>query len=220
MCATKTALRVLARQWQNLDTEFKTVRGQLWDLVEQANPSLLQLPGVGGDCASAILSAVGDIVDRIPNSAAFAALCGASPIEASSGKSQGHRLNRGGNRQANAALHRIVVVRISRKHPETMAYLEKRTAEGKSRRAIIRCLKRYVARQIYQALTDPQPVVARAQLRPRRLALGLPLRAVAERFERPINAVVRIEKGIVHDPGLAEAYDRWLTQQEQAQPAA
>lgn len=219
-CATKTALRMLARQWQHLDAEFKTVRDQLRDLAEHANPSLLQLPGVGGDTATAILTAVGDNVERIPHSAAFAALCGVSPIEASSGKSHGHRLNRGGNRQANAALHRIVVVRISRKHPETMAYIQRRTSEGKSRRAIIRCLKRYVARQVYQALTDPQPVVTRDRLRPRRLALGLPLRVVAEHFQRPINAVVRIEKGIVHDPQLSAAYDQWLSQQEQAASAA
>ena len=199
-CATKTALRMLARQWQHLDTEFKTVRDQLRALTEQAAPSLRELPGVGGDNASAILTAVGDNIERIPNSAAFAALCGASPIEASSGKTSGYRLNRGGNRQANAALHRVVLVRISQKHPETLAYVERRTAEGKSRRAIIRCLKRYVAREVYQALTDPQ--------------------SVAERFQRPINAEVRIEKCIVHDPALSHAYDQWLTDQEQAKSAA
>lgn len=93
--ATKTALRTLARQWQALDTDAKTLRRQLQQLTEQANPSLLQLPGVGPDTAAALLITAGDNPQRLRSSAAFAALCGVSPIEASSGKSQGRRLNRG-----------------------------------------------------------------------------------------------------------------------------
>lgn len=214
--ATKTALRALARQWLALETDFKTLSDQLQELTEQANPTLLGLPGVGPDTAAALLIAAGDNPARLRSSAAFAALCGVSPIEVSSGKTQGRRLNRGGNRQANSALHRIVVVRMSRKHPATIAYLEKKTQEGKSKRHTIRCLKRYVAREVFQALKNPQPSINRDELRQRRLGMQLPLRAVAEQFDRPINAIARLETGKVHDPELAAKYDQWLTKQEVA----
>jgi transposase len=203
----------------NLDVEFKDLRNELRTLTEHANPALLEVPGVGGDTAAALSIAVGDNGHRIRSSEALASLCGASLIEASSGKTQGHRLNRAGNRQANCALHRIVVVSMSHKHPQTMAYIARRTAEGKSRRSIIRCLKRHVARQIYQALTNPAPVVQRDQLKPRRQTLGLPLRVVAEHFDRTINAFARLENGIVHDTDFSQAYDLWLKEQETASVA-
>ncbi len=101
-----------------------------------------------------MLVAAGDNPDRMGSEAAFAALCGTSPIEASSGKTVRHRLNRGGNRQANAALYRAVIVRM-RWHAPTIAYVERRTQEGLSKREIIRCLKRYLAREIYYLLPPP-----------------------------------------------------------------
>ena len=113
----------------------------------------LQTFGVGADTAAALLVAAGDNPDRFRSEAAFSMLCGSSPIHASSGQTARHRLNRGGNRQANAALHRIVLVRL-RYHQPTKDYVERRTSEGKSKREIIRCLKRYVAREIYAALTQ------------------------------------------------------------------
>ncbi len=97
---------------------------------------------------------VGDNPERIRSEAAFAKLCGACPIPASSGKTDRHRLNRGGNRQANAALHRVVVVRM-RGHQPTLVHVRRRTAEGKGRREIVRCLKRYVAREIFGYLCAP-----------------------------------------------------------------
>jgi transposase len=214
--ATKTALRILARQRQNLSLDAKQLTIQLRDLTEQANPGLLQLPGVGPDTAAALLTAAGDNPQRLTSSASFAALCGASPIEASSGKSQGRRLNRGGNRQANSALYRIVVVRMSHKHQPTLDYIERRTAQGLSKRDIIRCLKRYVAREVFQQLQNPAPVINRHTLRQRRVELNLPLRAAAEHLNRPINAVARLEKGIVHDPELAANYERWLNTHQAA----
>ena len=104
--------------------------------------------GMGTVTAAEMLVLVGDNPERIRSEAAFAKLCGACPIPASSGKTSRHRLNRGGHRQANAALHRVVVVRV-RTHQPTLGYVQRRTAEGKSKREIIRCLKRFVAREIF-----------------------------------------------------------------------
>jgi transposase len=107
--------------------------------------------GVGSDSAGALLAAAGDNPDRLRSDACFSMLCGSSPIEASSSKTRRHRLNRGGDRQANAALHRIVVARL-RHHQPTKDYLARRLREGKSKKEAIRCLKRYVAREVFAAL--------------------------------------------------------------------
>lgn len=208
--ATKTALRTLARQWQHLNADHRALTGQLRQLTTTTNPALLALPGVGPDVAAALLVAAGDNPDRIHSSAAFAALCGVNPIDASSGKTSGHRLNRGGNRAANAALHRILLVRMSHRHPATMAYLARRTTEGKSKRAAMRCLKRYLAREIYQTLLHPEPVITGDELRQKRQALGLPMRAAADACHRPITAIARLETGIVHDTDLTDRYQEWL----------
>jgi transposase len=126
--------------------------------VRHCRPQLLDVIGVGPDSAAALLIAAGDNPDRLVSEASFAALCGVSPVEQSSGKTQRRRLNRGGNRQANAALYRIVVTRL-RRDPRTRLYLERRTKQGMSKREIIRCLKRYVAREIYREI---QPASALA----------------------------------------------------------
>jgi transposase len=212
--ATRTALRTLARQWEGLRADHKALTGQLTELTARANPALLELSGVGPDTAAALLIAAGDNPERLRSSASFAALCGASPVEASSGKTQSRRLNRGGDRQANAALYRIVIVRMSHGDPATMDYLARRTAAGHSQRDAIRCLKRYAAREVFQRLQHPEPTADQTALRPRRQALALPMRAAAEHLHRPINAVARLELGRVHDPDLARRYQDWLTLQE------
>lgn len=107
--------------------------------------------GVGPDSAATLLVAAGDNPERLSNEASFAALCGTSPVEASSGKTQRRRLNRGGDRQASAALFRIILSRL-RWESRTQDYMRRRLAEGKTRREIIRCLKRYVAREIYRII--------------------------------------------------------------------
>jgi transposase len=112
---------------------------------------------VGPDSAAELLIAAGDNPERLTCEASFAALCGAAPVPPSSGKTTGrYRLSRGGNRRANAALHRIIIVRL-RRDPATRAYLARRTRDGLSRRETIRCLKRYLARQIYRTLRAPSP---------------------------------------------------------------
>jgi transposase len=151
--ATTLALRSLARRHQQLSAEIRELDKLIEPLVETINPRLLALFGVGPDTAGQLLVTAGDNPDRITSEAAFAMLCGAAPIPASSGRTHRHRLNRGGDRQANAALYRIVLCRL-RHDPATRAYAQRRTAEGKTKKEIIRCLKRYVAREIYRILTS------------------------------------------------------------------
>jgi transposase len=159
--ATKLALRLLGERSQALDGELARVDAELDRLTTQAAPELRQLCGVGPEIAGALLVAAGDNPLRLRSQAAFSMLCGASPIPASSGKTVRHRLNRGGNRQANSALYRIVVVRL-RWHQPTRDYLARRTRQGLSKREIIRCLKRYVAREVFTALQAPTALAATA----------------------------------------------------------
>ncbi|MFJ9446957.1 IS110 family transposase [Kitasatospora sp. NPDC101235] len=142
-------MRSLARRVRNLSQEVKELTKRTTKAVRANRPQLLELAGVGPDSAAALLIAAGDNPERLTDEASFAALCGVSPVEQSSGKTQRRRLNRGGHRQANAALYRIVQSRI-RWDERTQAYLQRRIAEGMSRREIIRCLKRYVARELYR----------------------------------------------------------------------
>jgi transposase len=123
-------------------------------LVTARAPGLLVLHGVGPQTAALLLVAAGDHPERLRSEAAWAHLCAVAPIPASSGKRTRHRLNRGGDRQANHALWRIVITRMS-SHPATRAYVERRTKEGLSKKEIIRCLKRYVAREVYPCLRTP-----------------------------------------------------------------
>jgi transposase len=156
----KAALRRLARRCQMLADEIAEADADLRSLVVQAAPRLVDQFGVGPEIAGQLLITAGDNPSRLRSEASFAALCGVSPLPASSGRTNRHRLNRGGDRAANSALHRVVIVRM-RYHQPTRAYVERRTAEGMSKRDIIRCLKRYVARellpQIREALAEPDP---------------------------------------------------------------
>jgi transposase len=150
--ATVVALRSLACRHQQLSTEITQLDKLITPLVRRINPTLYAIFGVGPDTAGQLLVTAGNNPDRLRSEAAFAMLCGAAPLPASSGRTNRHRLNRGGDRQANAALYRIVLTRL-RHDPRTRAYAERRTTEGLSKKEIIRCLKRYVAREIYDALT-------------------------------------------------------------------
>jgi transposase len=149
--ATKFALRSVARRYEALSEEIAELDVQLDRLVAQAAPELVSLPGIGTDHAATLLIVAGDNPQRLTSEASFASLCGVSPIEASSGKVLRHRLNRGGNREANRALYMICLARM-RRDRRTQEYVARRTAEGKSKREIIRCLKRYVAREAYGVL--------------------------------------------------------------------
>lgn len=146
--ATATALRQLARRHEHLTTEIGENTDQLRTLVEHPNPGLLAAKGVGVVTATQLLITVGDNTERITSKAAFAALTGVSPIPASSGKTNRHRLNRGGDRRANNAIHTIALVRMSI-DPRSKAYITKKTAEGKTKLEAIRCLKRHIANELF-----------------------------------------------------------------------
>lgn len=162
VAAVKLAMRSVAGRYQQLSAEIADLDRHLQRLVTMAAPRLLALKGVGVDIAAALLVAAGDNPERLGTEAAFARLCGVAPIPASSGRTTRHRLNRGGNRDANRALYMLAVGRL-RWDPRTRAYMARRTREGKSTAEILRCLKRHLAREIYRALvvvSPPQPSAA------------------------------------------------------------
>lgn len=209
--ATRTAMRSLARRYQALTTEIEQLRAQLDELTLAANPALRAAKGVGADVASILLITAGDNPERIRSDAAFAAMCGASPIEASSGRTVRHRLNQGGDRQANHALWRIALVRLAT-DPATKAYAARRRAEGKSTKEIIRCLKRYIAREVFGLITKERHVPDVSDLRPARLAAGLTLQTVADHFGVWPARISEIERGVTRDDELERRYRDWLTQ--------
>jgi transposase len=150
---TKLALRSLARRYQTLTIEIEDLDLHLKALITQARPDLLTVHGIGPETAAQLLITCGDNPDRLTSPAAFAALCGVAPIPASSGKTNRHRLSRGGDRQANRALYIITLARMA-SNARTRAYVARRTTEGKSKKEIIRCLKRYIARELFKILTS------------------------------------------------------------------
>jgi len=154
--ATKVTLRRLARRHQHLTAEITAADAELKELVTTVAPGLLSLLGVGVEVAGQLLTSAGNNPDRMRCEAAFAHLCGVAPIPASSGKTHRHRLNRGGDRGANNALYTVALSWI-RCDPRTRRYLDHRTAEGLSKPEIIRCLKRYPAREVYQVLVTASP---------------------------------------------------------------
>lgn len=151
VAAYKFSMREIAQRYKRLGEEIERLDEEIKKLVGSAAPALLALKGVGAEVATHLLVAAGDNAERFKSDASFARLCAAAPIEASSGLTKRHRLDRGGDRLANYALWRIVLVRMSC-DPDTRTYVERRTREGKSKREIIRCLKRYVAREVFKAL--------------------------------------------------------------------
>jgi transposase len=145
------AMRAIARRIEVFDLEIRELDSTLDRLVHKAAPATIALSGIGVDHAGQLLSTAGQNPERLRSDAAFAKLCGVAPMPASSGRTSRHRLSRGGDRQANRALHMAVVVRMA-KCPRTKAYVERRTAEGLSKPEIMRCLKRFLAREVYHAL--------------------------------------------------------------------
>jgi transposase len=155
-------MRALARRHQYLGEEIAALNAELDRLTQEAAPDLCALKGVGTDVAGALLVTAGDNPERLRSESSFAHLCGVAPLPASSGKTTGrHRLNRGGNRQANNALWRIVITRLAC-HQPTKDYVARRTQEGLSKKEIIRCLKRYVAREVFHVLVSTRELTEAA----------------------------------------------------------
>jgi len=151
--ATAYSLRVLARRYRMLSEQVTDLKAQLTRLLDGHAPALMAVYGAGPDTLSQLLITAGDNPARLRSEAHFAALAGACPIPASSGKTNRHRLNRAGDRQANSALYHIVIVRMAH-HQPTRDYVARRIAQGRTKMEIIRCLKRYVARQLYRLIHD------------------------------------------------------------------
>ncbi|MBE1604208.1 IS110 family transposase [Actinopolymorpha pittospori] len=154
--AAAYTLRILARRILALTTEISDLEQRITEAVKTRAPRLLDRPGIGPDNAATLLITVGDNPERLRSEGSFASLCGVSPVEASSGQTTRHRLNRGGDRNANAALYRIALSRL-RWDPATRDYMQRRISEGKTRREVLRCLKRYIAREVHQIITKSTP---------------------------------------------------------------
>ena len=205
----KQALRRLARRYQTLDAEIRELDVEIKRLCATTNPALLAAHGVGPDSAAALLIAAGDNPARMKSERSFAALCGASPVQASSGRTVRHRLNRGGNRHANSALWRIATTRI-RTDAATKEYVARRQAEGKNRKEIIRCLKRHIAPQIYRLLINPPPTPNCARLRRRRQQAHITITETAHALGTHPSRISALELGRDHNHHLATRYQNWL----------
>ena len=207
--AVLEALKTLAARCQQLKAEHERLGKLLDQLVTEANPGLRGAYGVGPDTAAQLLITAGGNPDRFRSEAAFAALCGASPIPASSGKTVRHRLNRGGDRAANSALHRIALVRMS-SDPRTRAYVAQQREHGLSSKEILRKLKRAIAREVFRYLATPVTVPAVADLRPLRRSKNLTLTSAANHFRVWPATISELERGIRRDDNLADHYRHWL----------
>jgi transposase len=208
--ALKTALRILAVRHKHFDAEIAELDAEIAALCLEINPSLVGAPGLGPETASALLVAAGDNPERLRSEGSFAALCGASPVEASSGKVRRHRLNRGGNREANHALWRIAFGRLHTDE-RTKAYAERRRSEGLSDKEIIRCLKRYIAREVFGLIMRPEQVPAGPELRALRHGRGLTLANVADAIGSSVVRISQLETEKRFNSDLAKRYESWLS---------
>jgi transposase len=199
----------MARRYEALSAEMEDLGETLNELTARANPALCGARGVGPDVAAILLITAGDNPERLTSESSFAALCGVSPVQASSGKTVRHRLNRAGNRQANHALWRIAMVRLIW-DTASKEYLARRIAEGKTKREIVRCLKRYIAREVFRHLTAPATVPHGPQLRTARQNANLTLSTVASALRTTSMTISRLERGITHDTSLTSRYQTLL----------
>lgn len=205
-------LKSLAAGCHSLAAEIATADAALQEILDSYAPMLCDLPGVGTEAASQLLVTVGDNPDRLGNEAQFAALVGVAPIPASSGKTTRHRLSRGGDRNANHALYQVVLVRMA-SCQRTKDHVAQRTAEGKSKREIMRCLKCYAAREIYRQITSPEAAPNNTDLRYMRAQLGFTLASVAGCLGQWPSILSRLERGLIRNDQLAATYRHWLTKQ-------
>lgn len=210
----REAILILAKEWIRATNEAEQLKDSIAAIVERLHPALLGAPGVGALSAARLVLAVGSNPKGVHSEAAFSMMCATSPIPASSGKTCRHRLNRGGNRQANRAIHDILISRMS--HDErTRNYISKRISEGKTKREAMRCLKRYIAREIYGLLTHaseghPNP----DELKARRLKCGLTQKRIAESMEVAPRMVSAAENRVTYETTFLLAYERALDEFE------
>lgn len=209
--AVYSSLRSLSLLWAESRTQADDAEKAISALLIEHAPALLNIYGCGTITAATLAVTAGDNPDRMGSESAFAALCGVSPVEASSGKTVRHRLNRGGNRQANCALYQIALTRMQR-DKKTKTYVDKRMAEGKSKPEIIRCLKRYIAKEIYRALLNPSKTdkLTGAELKESRTALGFSQTDIGTMLGVPSIRISEIERDIKSNLELRERYRQTL----------
>jgi transposase len=209
MVAVLTAAKALAQRVVFLEGQERDLTAQLDALVGELNPALRAAHGVGPDTAAQPIVTAGTNPDRLRSEAAFAALCGAAPVPASSGKITRHRLSRGGDRAANKALHRIALVRM-RSHEPTRDYVARQIANGRTKKEILRLLKRAIAREMFKLLTRTCDFDDYSDLRPARQAKNITVTAVAEHFGVGSITISRLERGHHRNDSLVTAYRHWL----------
>ncbi|MFE7974187.1 IS110 family transposase [Streptomyces shenzhenensis] len=207
--AVLTTLKSLARRVKELTAEHQALVKALDSVVSTHNPGLRAVHGVGPDTAAQLLVTAGGNPERMRTEASFAALCGAAPVPASSGRTNRHRLSRGGDRAANAALHRIALVRMS-SDSRTREYVARQTTAGRTKKEIIRLLKRAIAREMFRCLTTAVTVPGIADLRPLRQSKNLTLTAAAQHLGVWPATISTLERGIRRDDDLTHAYRNWL----------
>jgi transposase len=207
--AVLTALKSLARRVQALTAEHDALTTAPDTAVTEQNPGLRATYGVGPDTAAQLLLTAGGNPERLRTEASFAALCGAAPVPASSGRTNRHRLSRGGDRAANAALYRIALVRMAGEH-RTRDYVTRQSAAGRTKKEIIRLLKRAIAREMFRCLTTTVTVPDIADLRPLRQTKNITLTAAAHHLGVWPSVISTIERGIRRDDALTHAYRDWL----------
>ncbi|MFD9722194.1 IS110 family transposase [Streptomyces sp. NPDC059076] len=208
--AVLTALKSLARRVKELTAEHHALTRALDSEASAHNPGLRAAYGVGPDTAAQLLVTAGGNPERLRTEASFAALCGTAPVPASSGRTNRHRLSRGGDRAANAALYRIALVRMS-SDPRTRDYVTRQTAAGRTKKEIIRLLKRAIAREMFRCLTTTVTIPGITDLRPLRQSKNITLTAAARHFGLWPATISTLERGIRRDDDLAHTYRDWLT---------
>lgn len=207
------ALKVMGRQYRELERHADELERRMREILDEHAPAVLAIYGAGTITAARLVATAGDNPGRIRSEAAFAKLCGACPIPASSGKTNRHRLNRGGDRNANSALHRIALVRMSHPHPRTKAYIERKRGQGMSTKEILRCIKRAICREAYRAICHPeriQPPPNGGELRTLRESAGIPQKHAAHALGVSQSRISEIERGTNKRPELAQRYRQWL----------
>lgn len=207
--AVLCALKTLAQRHQFLTTQADDLQAQLEDLTKAANPHLMSIRGVGPTVAAQLLITAGGNPDRLRTEASFAALCGTAPVPASSGKTNRHRLSRGGDRAANSALHTIALNRMQ-SDPRTRDYVARHREKNRGTPEILRMLKRAIAREIFKSLTQGQAAPLLADLRPARQAKNITITAAAKALGTYPSKLSRTEHGTYPDYDLAERYREWL----------
>lgn len=208
------ALGSLERAWDLQDREANAIEEKMKRVLEANAPALLAFFGCGTVSAAALAVAGGGNPERLKSEAEFASLCRVAPLQASSGKTERHRLNRGGDRRANGALYQIAVTRMSYGQ-KTKDYVEKRKRDGKSKKEIIRCLKRYIVREVFRALRHPFEIKGPSwkDLRPARRALGVTLVEVRKALNVGFQRVSYAETGRLMNAQFLEEYNSWLKSQ-------